>query len=52
MNNYYKGRLERDSTGTLAVSGDFSREVLDATGTAALAQNVAVQGIAASSFTF
>lgn len=50
-NIYYIERLKGDGTGMLAVSGDFSREVLDATGTAALAQNVTVQGIAASSLT-
>lgn len=42
-----KGAARQD--GTLAVSGDFGRKILDATGAAALAQYVSVQGIAASS---
>ncbi len=36
-------------TEALAVSGDFGRKILNATSAAALAENVSVQGIAASS---
>lgn len=35
-----------------AVSGDFGRQVLDAAGAAALAQDVAVQRVAASALAF
>lgn len=36
----------------LAVSGDFGREILDSSGTAALAQNVTIQRVAASALSF
>lgn len=38
--------------GLLAVSGDFGREVLDASSAAALTQNVAVQRVTASTLPF